>query len=275
MFDQTCQLKSWQSLKEEYNLDNNMYFQWMQLIHSIPAKWKHTLKIADKINDHDISIQDHHLIKNFRILTVAKLSAKEIYSILTYSSNNQPTSQKYYEKVFTNDNLDWSEIYSLPRIVTVNSYQRVFQYKILHNILYLNQKLFVFGKSETPLCSFCQLSNETISHLFFACPYVTFLWEQLNLFLGDDLELPALTLQTATFGFLNEPKHTYKIVNHLLLLFKLYIYRSRKDGNLHIIELISSIRKIKKLEKEVASFNDKKMDLFNLKWEKTNRTSLI
>ena len=31
-------------LKHEFNLNNNLYFNWMQLIHSIPQKWKNVIK---------------------------------------------------------------------------------------------------------------------------------------------------------------------------------------------------------------------------------------
>ena len=63
---------------------------------------------------------------------------REMYSVLLLSSGNTPTSQKYFSKVFPNENFDWKKIYILPRVVTINSFQRNFQYKILHNILYLN-----------------------------------------------------------------------------------------------------------------------------------------
>ena len=63
-----------------------------------------------------------------------KLTAREIYSVLLLSSGNTPTSQKYFGKVFPNENFDWKEIYMLPKIATISSFQRNLQYKILHNI---------------------------------------------------------------------------------------------------------------------------------------------
>ena len=35
-----CNFKSWETLKNEYHLDNKLQFQWMQLIHAIPLIWK-------------------------------------------------------------------------------------------------------------------------------------------------------------------------------------------------------------------------------------------
>ena len=115
----------------------------MQLIRAIPLIWKKKKMIAKKkFKKKNDVVQDHHLIK----ITRDKLTAREIFSVLLLSSGNTPTSQKYFGKVFPNENFDWKKIYILPRVVTINSFQRNFQYKILHKILYLNKMLFTLAK---------------------------------------------------------------------------------------------------------------------------------
>ena len=42
--NESCQCKKWQTLKDEYHFDNDMYFQWAQLIHAIPQTWKNKVK---------------------------------------------------------------------------------------------------------------------------------------------------------------------------------------------------------------------------------------
>ena len=44
LFDDTRNTKEWIKLKHEFNLSNSLYFKWMQLIHSIPQKWKDAIK---------------------------------------------------------------------------------------------------------------------------------------------------------------------------------------------------------------------------------------
>ena len=66
----------------------------------------------------------------------------------------KPTSQSYYEKLLETTNLNWKEIYILPRKVYVDTNLRMFQYKSLNNILFLNKLLFKFEKAQSPLCSF-------------------------------------------------------------------------------------------------------------------------
>ena len=48
-------------------------------------------------------------------------------------------------------NLDWIEIYLLPRKVTLDSYSHSFQCKILNNIIFLNKKNYVWELQFTNL----------------------------------------------------------------------------------------------------------------------------
>ena len=48
--------------------------------------------------------------------------------------------------------------------------------KGLSNALFLDKKLFLFKKSNLPLCSSCKEEDETAFHLYFYCPNVRNLW---------------------------------------------------------------------------------------------------
>ena len=50
----------------------------------------------------------------------------------------------------------------MPPYVTIDTNLRIFQYKILNSILYLNEKLFKFKIVYSRLCSFCNSENETL-----------------------------------------------------------------------------------------------------------------
>ena len=56
---------------------------------------------------------------------------------------------------------DWKLIHLLPRMVTIDTKLRIFQCKILNNILFVNKMLFKFRKVESPLCFFCKAEDET------------------------------------------------------------------------------------------------------------------
>ena len=86
--------KDWNTLKCEYDLQNNLYFQWMQLISAIPSNWKNIIKqIKDIIA---FTTTKHPFIRNLRVLTVQKVTSKELYWILMTTTEHKPTSQKYF-----------------------------------------------------------------------------------------------------------------------------------------------------------------------------------
>ena len=108
--------------------------------------------------------------------------------------------------------------------------------------------IFTFGKIKTPLCSFCHSYDETIKHLFLEYVCVKQLRNHLSLFLTNDISLPILT---AIFGFMNGIENSvYKITNHILLIFKLHVYKCRTRGTLELSRLINEIKEVKLLEKK-------------------------
>ena len=146
--------KSWDAMKYEYNLNDKKKFRWLQLVHAIPKLWLEALNkgLGLSVN---LAIYDHNLIKNCQLYTLDKLVSKELYNISLCSMYEKPTSQSYYEKLLETTNLNWKEIYILPRKVSIDTNLCMFQYKILNNILFLNKLLFKFEKVQSPLCSFC------------------------------------------------------------------------------------------------------------------------
>ena len=90
----------------------------------------------------------------------------------------------------------------LPRPFTYNTYMRSFQYKILNNVLFVNEKLHTFGMKLSPLCSFCNSYYETPLHMFYECDAAKCLWADLVQCLQNNLILPTLTPQAAIFRIL-------------------------------------------------------------------------
>ena len=92
----------------------------------------------------------------------------------------------------------------------------------------------------------------------------------------NSLVLPILTPQTAIFGFLDSTNSDYNfkknklLINHILLIFKLYVYRSREKQFIHINNLIAEIKSAKAIEKEIATSNSKKTIDFKNKCHITN-----
>ena len=135
------------------------------------------------------------------------------------------------------------------RKATANSHLRCFHCKIINNVLCLNKKLFQIGKTQPPLCSFCHTEAETTLHVFHKCSVTKILWDQLLLFFETDVDFPDLTPQAALFGLISESDNNLNIFqNHILLIFKLWVCRSRERGVLNLNSLIKNVTKVKKLQ---------------------------
>ena len=50
LVDRNGVFKNWNTLKHDYDLQNNLYFQWMQLISAIPSYWENIIKQNNDIN---------------------------------------------------------------------------------------------------------------------------------------------------------------------------------------------------------------------------------
>ena len=164
-------------------------------------------------------------------------------------------------------NFNWKLIYRIPHIATLETKIRIFQYKLLNNVLYLNKKLFQFGIISQSKCSFCELYDETPHHIFYECTYAQNLWNRLRLHLSEKVALPVLNPQSAIFGFTDVLDHNYLLVNHLLLTFKCNIYKSRVNNTLSFQTLRYVISQIKYIEETISNNDLNKKRKFSNKWK--------
>ena len=116
----------------------------------------------------------------------------------------------------------------------------MYQDKVLHNSLYAKKMPFKFGKMTSARCSFCKLHDETIKHLFYDYLIVKRIWNQLKFILSNNLIFSIPTPQSTIFVYWALDTNEHIILNHLLLIFKMYIYNARATGYLIISHLLSS-----------------------------------
>ena len=65
------------------------------------------------------------------------------------------------------------------------------------------------------------------------------------------------TPQSAIFGFWDLDTNEHLILNHLLLIFKMYIYNARTTGYLNISHLLIHVKDIKDIEKNYVRMMQK------------------
>ena len=110
----------------------------------------------------------------------------------------------------------------------------------------------MFRKKDTKYCNFCKLQDETINHLFVECNYSKNLWRDLKTYCQPSFSLPLLCPQSATFGFFDIDPHSSLLLNHILLLYKYYIYYSRDSAKLSLAALTRFIKKVYVMEERLS-----------------------
>ena len=214
----------------------------------------------DKGNCKNIIYLNCHLIKNSQILAIEKLIPKKLYSLSIILKNELTTFQKYFCITFSNLQVEWKEICLLLRNVSIDTNLSMFQYKILNNILSLNEQLVIFHKKDSKLCSYCRLQDETINHIFVECKFAIKLWSDLR-HCQCSFGIPILNPQTATFRFFEIDPDLVILLNHILLLNIYYIYLSRDSSKFSFAALLKTIKKVFVLEKKIPQEMKEKLML--------------
>ena len=240
---------SWDVFRNKFDIQNCRQFQWFQLKSCIPVSWLRLVKVNLTLQA-DLCVFAPHINFKSRIISIDKITSAVAYNIIIKSLDKPPTSQRFFNDRF-NVSTRWKDIYLLPRFATVDNYSRIFQYKILNNILFLNDKLYHLNFTDSPLCSLCLSANENIKHLFFECHITQSLWLSLQNLLSVRLPLQDLTLQSAVFGFLDEPSNSYNIANHILLIFKIFIFKNRNSSPTSSM-LFARIKSVANIESQLC-----------------------
>ena len=106
----------------------------------------------------------------------------------------------------------------------------------------LIKSFFSFRKHNTSVRSLCNLEDETITHLFVHCSKQ--LWCTVTDYIKRNLHIPIPLPQSAIFDFLEADDKVFLTLNHLLLLFKYYVYVSRSSKVLSFEAFLNSIMKV-------------------------------
>ena len=145
--------------------------------------------------------------------------------------------------------IEWSSVYSKIYASTIDVKLRAFQYKILNNCLYLNEKLHLFKIVESPKCSLCNEVNQSINHLFLECKVTKHFYADVQAWLNKvNVCLPLLNLENILLGLEGDT-----IQYFLLLIWKYVIYLTRAKQKLpKLNDFILTLTLYEKMEYIIA-----------------------
>ena len=120
------------------------------------------------------------------------MNSKIVYQQYTEKLFKIPTARLYFSRKLNVRDECWLTIYTLASKLTSDSRMRIFQYKILINILYFNKALYKMKMADSLLCSFCSQEDETIEDVFLSCEYSKRLWKNVRDWVNKEQDLPNL-----------------------------------------------------------------------------------
>ena len=255
----------WNRFRSKYNLHNNDFFKWRQLVSAIPSSWKTC--ISENPSVQVTSPPKQHALQLTNDIPIDKLTSKFLYTLLLHKLKKPPTSQVKLCNDLNDHNIDWKKVYYSGRKTTIDSYGRMFHYKCSQNILFLNKMLFRMNLVPNSLCSYCKSEDETIPHLFSECVIIVRLWDELRQHLHH-ITFPDLTPRSAYLGYFLS---TDVLVNHIHLIFKIVIYNQREAGYCRLQCIIAKINSIKEIEKNITFLTPRAESYNTRKWARLNQ----
>ena len=252
LITEDCKFLRWSQARDKYKLSNKDVMKWLGLIESIPRDWKSVIK-----NDSSSFSQTYSISNDVRFLDktipLQAITSRIAYTLLTKPLIQKPTAQKSLSELLGTSDINWKDVYQLPHRVTNETSLRVFQYKILNNIVYLNNRLHKFGFVESPLCSLCNREPESILHLFCNCKETQKLWKSVQHWCKNHISLSHLTPKLVLLGDLDSSNSEFVLKNHLILLFKRFVYRSKVNtSGFNFLAFKYHIRYVLKIEQKIA-----------------------
>ena len=190
----------------------------MGIINSMPASWRLTIKRATTAPVIDPLPDSPAILIRNNLVPILDASSKQIYRLFLEKKQTTPTAKVKLAAKYSNIDIDWKSVYSLPFRTTLESKLREFQFKILNRIVFTNGKLFRFGLAESPSCAFCQTEVESVEHLLFSCRVSSSFWKHVLSRLRDNnISVDNLKEEDVIFGKFDIAED-FLLFNHMLLL---------------------------------------------------------
>ena len=232
-------------------------FKLMGLTDEVPVEWRKRVKQSAHYTRPELRNKVHLKIDNADV-DLSSVTSKSLYNAFKMAKQTPPSAQKRFQDQFPDVQFDWNEIYSLSFKVSLETKIREFQYKVLNNIVFTNEKLFKIKIIDSPQCTFCKNEIESLEHLFYNCEITRSFWVALRSWLMEcNINLEPLSFFNVLFGIFNAGED-FVTVNRLILVAKFYIYRCKFNGVKPAMRVLKTkIGAILNIESRIAFMRNK------------------
>ena len=229
------------------------FYKWYGLINLVRV-YKQNLQREER----DAHLEVENIVIKDMIVHLNTVTSKQVYwHIIEKRNTVVPTAQRKLARWLENEIIRWEEAYMTPILSTEDTKLRSFQYRLLNNILPTKQNLYTWKIIASPICSYCQLENETLYHVFFYCNAVRNFWAALLGWFENETTCKIdFTAYNILFGTETEINH-YALINQILILAKVWILNCRDSANLSFNGFKHYLKSCILIEKEIAQRSEK------------------
>ena len=260
---QNAKLYDHQKIQEVYDIKLG-YLDYASLISAIPKKWKAML--SDSKLNIDLELENEPLLYK---LNCTPKPAGYVYQLMLKTNEIVEKQQlKWQETMEMEISID--DIHkgnNSARLTKIAKYSS-FQFRLMHRIIFLNDRLYHCKLSDTQSCQFCNCHKENYKHLFVECQFIKKIWTDLIKWVKlQDLIDPEINYKNVIFNtIVQDPFH---FANLVCLIFKTMIYIAKcKKESITYQQVICELKFIKELDKRLCT-NKKSKDKFRKKWKES------
>ena len=234
-----------EEINEKFELKFSEW-NWMALTFAIPKIWKDKManeptlsKLKTLINTNDTYIIINNTAKKMNLT-----NSKELYKKIIITKISPPSSINKWAEIYPfMEGYDWNRIFLLPYKIIKEPFLQGFQYKVLNRIINCNDKLYTWKIKDNNKCEYCK-HIDTLEHHFFWCDQSRDFWIKVQEWSKSNLDTTmTLTVCEILFGICIDDNESFMTLNFLILLGKLFINRSRNNGEpIYYINFLSLLK---------------------------------
>ena len=252
-----------QQLQTKYNIICN-FLQCLQIRQSIPTYWRQIIydnpESGTSLTEPFVSLRITPNKTN--IVPISKTTTKQIYLVYVRSKYQLPRCVQKWQQIYTDLN-EWQDIFTRSFSTSWETKIQSFQYKIIHNIINNNKKLFDWRIKDSPACDYCTNAEDNSPHYFVKCPNVNRFWTSFfqwwNLHVGDQFHYPDYPNEKEILFGVPLSDDNSIVLNFCIIYGKFYIYKQRLfGGNLLSLDTFLAILRFQlQIEEKIHISNDR------------------
>ena len=174
----------------------------------------------------------------------------QTYNLMMNTNQNLVIETQHQWEVTLNEEIPYHIVersFKQIRKMKEGSFTKYLQFKLLHNSIVTNKKLYSMGLSDTSNCPYCGNIDETIEHAFLNCRVVTNFWKKLERWLRQVIEGG---IKISDIEKIMGTGSLEDIIDKTILATKRNIYRNRQTGKPYSLTEVKACLKSQMLIEE-------------------------